>query len=97
VIIRRSQLMRRETPEGLRVIFSTVVDVEHRDGTMARLPASYRLWYPAPDALARLVRGAGLVVEVTHGSHDLEPVDPESERCIVVACRSRRQERMVEK
>jgi SAM-dependent methyltransferase len=86
-VVRRSQLVRREAPEGLRVLLSTIVDVAHHDGTMSRLPASFRLWYPDPEALARLVGEAGLVVEVTHGSHDLEALDQASERCIVVARR----------
>jgi hypothetical protein len=83
-VVRRSQLVRREAPEGLRVAFSTIIDVESGDGTMARLSASYRLWYPSPEALVRLVGEAGLVVEVTYGSHDLDPLERASERCIVV-------------
>jgi SAM-dependent methyltransferase len=84
-VVRRSQLMRRETPEGLRVVFSSLVDWAKADGTIARLPASFRLWYPSPSALLQLVQEAGLVVETTFGSHDLEPLGPESERCIVIA------------
>lgn len=87
-VVRRSQLLRHEAPEGLRVAFSTLVDVQQADGTRSRLPASYRLWYPSPDALIRLVEEAGLSVEMTHGSHDLEPLDLTSERCIVVARRA---------
>jgi SAM-dependent methyltransferase len=87
-VVRRSQLMRREAPEGLRVGFSTIVDVGRPDGTIARLPASYRLWYPFTDALSSLVREAGLVVELAYGSHDLDPLDAASERRILVIRRA---------
>jgi SAM-dependent methyltransferase len=87
-VVRRSQLQRRETPEGLRVVFSTLVDVTGPDGTIARVPASYRLWYPLAVTLLELFREANLTVEMTYGSHDLEPFGPESERCIVVARRA---------
>lgn len=83
-VVRRSELIRRESPEGLRVAFSTIADAVQPDGTIARLPASYRLWYPSPEALAALVVQAGMVVEVSYGSHDLEPLGRESGRRIVV-------------
>jgi SAM-dependent methyltransferase len=86
---RRSQLTRRQAPEGLRVTLSTVVDVQDPDGTIARLPASFRLWYPSPDAVARLVVAAGLAVAATHGSHDLQAFSAESERLIVLCRRIR--------
>jgi SAM-dependent methyltransferase len=86
--VRRSQLMVREAPEGLRVVFSTIVDVGRPDGTIARLPASHRLWYPSLDALLTLVREAGLAEELTYGSHDLDPLDDESERRIMVVRRA---------
>ncbi|MGH2462795.1 MAG: class I SAM-dependent methyltransferase [Candidatus Limnocylindria bacterium] len=86
---RRSQLVRREAPEGLRVTLSTVVDVQDPDGTIARLPASFRLWYPSRDTVARLVEAAGLAVAATHGSHDLEAYSAESERLIVLSRRVR--------
>jgi SAM-dependent methyltransferase len=86
--VRRSQLIRREAPEGLRVVFSTIVDVGRPDGTIARLPASHRLWYPTLDALRSLVREAGLVEELSYGSHDLDPLDEASERRIVVIRRA---------
>ncbi len=86
-VVRRSQLTRHEVPEGLRVLFATLVDVAGPDGTIARLPASFRLWYPSPGRLLQLVDEANLVVETTYGSHDLEALDAESERCIVVARR----------
>jgi len=86
---RRSQLVRREAPEGLRVTLSTVVDVQDPDGTIARLPASFRLWYPSCDTVARLVEAAGLAVAATHGSHDLEAYSVESERLIVLSRRIR--------
>jgi len=81
-VVRRSSLISRVAPEGLRVAFSTMVDATQADGTIARLPASYRLWYPFPDALAAQVSRAGMTVEMSYGSHDLEPLGPESERRI---------------
>jgi len=86
---RRSQLVRREAPEGLRVILSSVVDRQDPDGTIARLPASFRLWYPSLDTVARLVEAAGLAVAATHGSHDLEAFSADSERLIVLSRRIR--------
>lgn len=83
--VRRSQLARRETPEGLRVTYATLTDVVEADGTISRLPASFRLWYPSAMALASLAVEADLEVESVFGSHDLDPLDGESERCIVVA------------
>ena len=87
---RRSQLVRREAPEGLRITLSTVVDVQDPDGTIARLPASFRLWYPSHDAVARLVEVAGLAVAATYGSHDQEAFSAVSERLIVLSRRIRR-------
>jgi SAM-dependent methyltransferase len=83
-VVRRSELVRRETPEGLRVAFSTIADAVQPDGTIARLPASHELWYPSPEALAALVRQAGMMVELSYGSHDLEPLGRASERRIFV-------------
>ncbi len=84
-VVRRSQLERREAPEGLRVSYATLTDVVRADGTIARLPASFRLWYPSPTALVALATEAGLVVESVLGSHDLDPLEQDSERCIVMA------------
>ena len=83
-VVRRSELVRRESPEGLRVAFSTIADAVQPDGTIARLPASHELWYPSPEALAALVRQAGMVVELSYGSHDLDPLGQESGRRIFV-------------
>jgi SAM-dependent methyltransferase len=83
-VVRRSELLRRESPEGLRVAFSTIADAVQPDGTIARLPASHQLWYPSPEALATLVKQAGMVVELSYGSHDLEPLGRESGRRIYV-------------
>jgi len=83
-VVRRSELVRRESPEGLRVAFSTIADAVQPDGTIARLPASHQLWYPSPEALAALVKQAGMVVELSYGSHDLEPLGQDSERRIYV-------------
>ena len=86
---RRSQLVRRPAPEGIRVTLSTITDVQDPDGTIARLPASFRLWYPSLDTVTRLVEAAGLAVAATHGSHDLEPFATDSERMIVLCRRIR--------
>lgn len=83
-VVRRSELVRRESPEGLRVAFSTIADAVQPDGTIARLPASHALWYPSPEALAALVGQAGMTVEMSYGSHDLEPLGRASERRIFV-------------
>ena len=84
-IVRRSRLERREAPEGLRVSYATLTDVVEADGTIARLPASFRLWYPSAAALVALAAEAELAVVAVYGSHDLDPLDDDSERCIVVA------------
>lgn len=89
-VVRRSQLVRREVPEGLRVEYSTLTDLLGTDGTIARLPAGFRLWYPSVRALVGLVEEAQLIVEDAFGSHDLDPLDDESERCILVMRPSRR-------
>jgi SAM-dependent methyltransferase len=83
-IVRRSRLDRRETPEGLRVSYTTLTDLVAADGTIARLPASFRLWYPSPAAIIDLAEQADLAVEAAFGAHDLRPLDERSERCIIV-------------
>jgi hypothetical protein len=87
-VVRRSRLVRAEAPEGLRVEYSTLTDVTEADGTIARLPAGFRLWYPSPAALIGLANEAGLDVEAAFGSHDLDPLDDRSERCIIVLRRA---------
>jgi SAM-dependent methyltransferase len=83
-VVRRSSLTLNEVPEGLRVAYATLTDLVGADGTIARVPASFRLWYPSPSAVAALAAEAGLEVEAAFGSHDLAPLDEGSERCIVV-------------
>ncbi len=83
-VVRRSRLERREAPEGLRVDYTTLTDLAEPDGTIARLPASFRLWYPSPAAIVSLAAEAELEVEAAFGSHDLDQLDETSERCIVV-------------
>lgn len=87
-VVRRSRLVRSETPEGLRVEYSTLTDLAEADGTIARLPAGFRLWYPSSSALLGLANEAELDVEAAYGSHDLDPLDGRSERCIVVLRRA---------
>jgi SAM-dependent methyltransferase len=84
-VVRRSQLARRETPEGLRVDYVTLTDTVRPDGTIARLPASFRLWYPSRSGLVDLLDTTGLAVESTYGSHDLDPFGEQSERLIIIA------------
>ena len=87
-VVRRSEVTRRDLPDGLHVAYSTLTDTVRADGTIARLPASFRLWYPSTDALDSALDMAGLAVELTWGSYDLEPFDPlDSERRIIVAGR----------
>ena len=86
-VTRRSQLTRRETPDGLRVDYLTMTDAVRADGTIARLPARFRLWYPSHSVLEGLLDEAGLAIELTYGSHDLEPLTEESDRRIVIAIR----------
>jgi SAM-dependent methyltransferase len=83
-IVRRSSLELRETPEGLRVAYATLTDLVEADGTIARVPASFRLWYPSPSAVAAIAAEAELEVEAAFGSHDEGALGDESERCIVV-------------
>jgi hypothetical protein len=83
-VVRRSRLVRHEAPEGMRVDYATLTDLVEADGTIARLPASFRLWYPSPGTLIGLAEEANLVVEATFGSHDLDPLEDGSERCIIV-------------
>jgi SAM-dependent methyltransferase len=83
-VVRRSSLTRNEAPEGLRVAYATLTDLVEADGTIARVPASFRLWYPSPSAVAALAAEAGLEVDAAFGSHDLAPLDERSDRCIVV-------------
>jgi hypothetical protein len=70
------------------VAYETLTDLEGPDGTMARLPARFRLWYPSPSELFTLANEADLVVEATFGSHDLDPLDEGSDRCIAVMRRA---------
>ncbi|HJP70548.1 MAG TPA: class I SAM-dependent methyltransferase [Candidatus Limnocylindria bacterium] len=87
-VVRRSQLTRHEAPEGMRVDYRTLTDRIEADGTIARFPASFRLWYPSPGGLIGLAEEAELVVEAAFGSHDLDPLEDESERCVIVLRRS---------
>lgn len=87
MVTRRSQLSRHDAPDGLHVDYLTVTDAVRADGTIARLPARFRLWYPSKSVLEGLLDAAGLTVELTYGSHDLEPLTVESDRRIVIAMR----------
>ena len=87
-VVRRSEIVRRELPDGLHVAYSTITDLVGPDGTIARLPATFRLWYPSHDGVDAMLDAAGLTAELRWGSYDLEPFDPiDSERWIIVAQR----------
>jgi SAM-dependent methyltransferase len=87
-VTRLSRLLRSDEEGGVRVAFSTLTEAEQGDGTIARLPAGYRLWYPSPVTLERLTEEAGLAVELRYGSHDLDALDQDSERRIFVTRRA---------
>jgi hypothetical protein len=71
-------------PEGLRVEYRTLTDVRDPDGTIARLPAGFSLWYPSVSAIVALAAEAGLEVVAAFGSHDESPLDERSDRTIVI-------------
>jgi len=87
-VVRSSRIERRPEPDGLRVRYETLTDLEEADGTIARLSARFRLWYPSPAALFSLASEAELEVEATFGSYDLDPLDEVSDRCIAVMRRA---------
>ena len=87
-VVRRSRIDLAESADGLRVAYETLTDLEDPDGTIARLPARFRLWYPSPSALFTLATEANLEVEATYGSYDLDPLDESSDRCIAVMRRA---------
>jgi SAM-dependent methyltransferase len=87
-VVRRSEIVRRQLPDGLHVAYSTITDTVGPDGTIARLPATFRLWYPSYDGVDAMLEAAGLTAELRWGSYELEPFDAvDSERWIVVAQR----------
>lgn len=88
-VTRRSRLMRQKRADETVVVLSTMTDVAHADGTFARLPAAFRLWYPSYVQLEDLVRRAGLAVSLVYGSHDLDRFSRRSERLILIAERAR--------
>ena len=87
-VVRSSRIDLTESADGLRVAYETLTDLEEPDGTIARLPARFGLWYPSPSSLITLAKEANLEIEATYGSHDLDPLDEDSERCITVMRRA---------
>lgn len=87
-VVRRSRIERTAAEDGVRVTYETLTELAYPDGTMARLPARFRLWYPSPSALFTLATDAELEVEATYGSYDLDPLDEASDRCIAVMRRA---------
>ncbi|MGZ8474671.1 MAG: methyltransferase domain-containing protein [Candidatus Limnocylindria bacterium] len=87
-VVRSSRIDLTESADGLRVAYETLTDLEEPDGTIARLPARFGLWYPSPSSLITLAKEAKLEIEATYGSHDLDPLDEDSERCIAVMRRA---------
>ena len=84
-VVRRSRLTWRRARDGLHVVLTTMTEMERSDGTFARLPAAFRLWYPTVRHLEQIVARAGLSVSLVYGSHELDPLSRRSERLIVVA------------
>lgn len=91
-VVRRSRIARTPAAEpaadAVSVLYETLTELEDPDGTIARLPAIFRLWYPSPSALFTLATEAELEVEATYGSYDLDPLDEASDRCIAVMRRA---------
>lgn len=87
-VVRRSHIERHADSDGVRVAYHTLTDLGYPTGTIARLPATFRLWYPSPVALLALAREAGLTVVATYGSHELDPLVEGSDRCIAVLRRA---------
>jgi len=87
-VVRRSQLVREGRGDGLAVTYATLTEIREPDGTITRLSASHRLWYPSTRALAGLLAAAGLTVEERYGSHRLAPFHANSERRIVIVRRT---------
>ena len=84
-IVRRSQLERWQEADGLRVAYATLTERQRPDGTIGSLPASFRLWYPSVESITQAAANAGLVVDISWGSYELDPYDPtDSERRIAV-------------
>lgn len=88
-VTRKSRLtVSRDSDGGVRVLLATISELEEPDGTIARLPAAFPLWYPSRCVLERLVAQVGLAVAAVYGSHELEPFTEDSERLIIVASRA---------
>ena len=81
---RASRLTHRRTDDGVSVLLSTITELARPDGTIARLPAAFRLWYPDVGLLERLFARAELGVSAIYGSHELDAFDDDSERLIVI-------------
>ena len=81
---RKSRLTHRRRDGEVSVLLSTITEVEKADGTIARLPAAFQLWYPDLRVLEQLYARAGLGVSSVYGSHELDTFGDESERLIVV-------------
>jgi SAM-dependent methyltransferase len=83
-LVRTSGLAVSRTADGLRVDYATETERVEPGGTISRLPARFRLWYPSLSGLLSIVEEADLDVDVTFGSYELDALDEQSERCIMV-------------
>ncbi len=62
-----------------------IYDRVYRDGRVERTLAPFQLRYLWPAEARLLIRAAGLTLEAMYGSYDLDPVDDEHPRLIIVA------------
>ncbi len=84
-VVRRSQLERWDEADGMRVAYATISERRRADGTIGSLPASFQLWYPSIESIERAAATAGLIIDLSWGSYELDPYDPtDSERRIAV-------------
>lgn len=79
-----------------RIEVSCFYDEISPTGEIRRTVAPFVLRYFYPNELRLLLERAGLIVEATYGSYDLDPLSDESERLLVVA-RAPRRGRSVER
>ncbi len=75
------------SPTDQRLDILYIYDRCYPDGRVERTVAPLRLRYLWPQEARLLVAQAGLVLEALYGSYDLDPVDDDSERLIIVARR----------
>lgn len=87
---RSSRLSVRRAAGEVAVTLSAITEIGRADGTIARLPAAFRLWYPDLRLLKQVFARAGLGVSAIYGSHELDTHGDHSERLIMVGERPER-------